>query len=157
MAPLRSGPRASATAQRRSSWACRDLAVTAIIAEAPYRHAPTPARNVLRIRGLPYRWNIAPAFALLGLRFGVGARWSGFDRALHAAGLACPLVVIHGELDEVCPMNDGREIAAAGRGVLVAVPDAGHHGLWTHPESAAVCVGAVREFLNQTRGRRACD
>jgi pimeloyl-ACP methyl ester carboxylesterase len=122
--------------------------VAAVITEAPYRLAQTPARNVLRAWGLPYRANLPLALAALGTRFGVGPSWRGFDRAALAARLPCPLLVIHGERDEVCPLDDGRAIAGAARsGTLAAIPGAGHHGLWTDESAAPRCEAAARDFL----------
>lgn len=123
-----------------------------VIAEAPYRVPQTPARNVLKIRKLPFRWNAPPAFWMIGADIGVGPRWAGFDRAEHAAKLKCPLLVIHGHDDRVSPIEDGRAIAEAGRGKLVEIPGAGHHGLWTEPGSLSACVSAVRAFLDSLRG-----
>ena len=68
--------------------------IDAVIAEAPYRQAPTPARNVLRNANLPHALNLTPAMALLSLRFGRGMNWRGFDRAALAERLSCPLLVI---------------------------------------------------------------
>src|SRR5262249_38296638 len=48
--------------------------VTGVIAEAPYRLPRTPARNVLRTFGLPWRINLPLALGLLGIRWGVGPR-----------------------------------------------------------------------------------
>ncbi len=122
-----------------------------VIAEAPYRVPQTPARNVLKIRELPYKWNTPVAFWLIGIDARIGPRWPGFDRAQHAAKLKCPLLVIHGHEDRVCPIEDARAIADAGRGSLIEIPDAGHHGLWTEPASLPACAEAVREFLSSLR------
>ncbi len=128
--------------------AARSGAVSGVIAEAPYRLALTPARNVLRGFRLPYRLNLRPAFWILGVAFGVGPGWRSFDRAPHAAQLACPLLVIHGEDDAVCPVVDAREIAAAaGESELLVVPGAGHNNLWTEPGNAARCGAAAAAFL----------
>ncbi len=120
----------------------------AVIAEAPYRLPATPARNVLRAWGLPYRVNLPLALAGLGVRLGVGPSWRGFDRAALAARLPCPLLVIHGERDGVCPPEDGAAIArAAPVGTLALIPGGGHAGLWTDDSTAPRCQGAVRDFL----------
>lgn len=122
--------------------------VSGVIAEAVYRLPSTPARNVLRVRRLPYRWNLGPALMCIGLDAGAGPKWRGFDRAVHASGLRCPLLVIHGALDEVCPVEDGRAIAAAApRGRILEFPDAGHFGLWSDERFAKVCAAEVAEFL----------
>lgn len=130
------------------------VGLAGVIAEAPYRLAPTPARNVLRIRQLPYRLNVGPAFWLLGLWFGVGRKWIGFDRAEHAARVVCPMLVLHGSDDSVCPVGDGREIAArAPRAGLVEVPGGGHHTLWSDEGSRTRCETAVIAFLNSLPDR----
>ncbi len=124
--------------------------VRAVIAEAPYRLARTPAGNVIREWALPYRGNLPPAMWLLGTWFGVGPSGlnsGSFDRAVLASRVRCPLLVIHGEFDSVCPPADGREIAAAAGGFFVPIGGAGHHGMWTTPESCGQCVEAIGNFL----------
>lgn len=117
----------------------------AVIAEGVYRLARTPAFNVMRLSALPYRLNGPLAFALLGLS---RSGWRGFDRAEHAARLACPLLVLHGEADEVSPPEDARAVAAAARRVTLAMIPAGtHNELWTDESTRPACVAAVAEFL----------
>lgn len=127
-----------------------------IIAEAPYRVPRVPAERVLALRGLPWRWNLPIAMAGLGAWLGHGLSWArrgdagGFDRALHAASLRVPLLVLHGTEDEVCPVDDGRVIAAAapsGLGSLIEVAGAAHNNLWTEDRFIPVCAGAVADFL----------
>lgn len=123
--------------------------IRAVIAEAPYIDPATPARAVMRLRGMPHRTNLPPAMAWIGIRCGVGARWSGFARDAHAARLGVPLTVIHGDADPVCPVDAGRAIAeAAPDGRLVVVPGAGHNNLWTdaafEPVAAEALAAAVR-------------
>lgn len=128
------------------------LGVKGVIAEAPYREAWTPAFNVLRLAGMPWRVTGPLAFAALGLRLGVGARWRGFDRAGHASRLRVPLLLVHGDADEVCPIEDSRGIREAARdAVLVELAGAGHNNVWTEESHAARAGGAVREFLFRAR------
>ena len=123
--------------------------ILGVIAESPYRLPVTPARNVLRARGLPYRSNLHPAIGLLRAALGPELAESRFDRAALASGLTCPLLVLHGEADEVCPVEDGRAIAAAAaRGSLVLILDGRHNDLWTDPELASRSTDAVRSFLS---------
>jgi pimeloyl-ACP methyl ester carboxylesterase len=131
--------------------------VIGVIAEAPYRLPWTPARNVLRLMQMP--WGIVGplAFAALGVRFGVGPMWKGkggFDRAAHAKKVECPLLVLHGSDDEVCPLADGKEIARSAPRGAIAVVDGGHHNdLWTDDRLAQQCASEVGEFLTSVRAR----
>lgn len=136
--------------------------IAGIIAEAPYRVPRVPAERVMALRGMPWQWNLPIAMAGLGLWLGHGLSWArrgdagGFDRALHAAGLRVPLLVLHGTEDEVCPIQDGRSIAAAapeGRGQLVEVDGAAHNNLWTEDRFIPICAGATAEFLTASAER----
>ncbi|HBS27959.1 MAG TPA: hypothetical protein DEB06_00570 [Phycisphaerales bacterium] len=123
------------------------LAVGGVIGEAPYRVPMTPARSVMDLAGLPWRANLPIAMALLGVRLGEGAGWKGFDRAKWAARLRCPLLVVHGSHDEVCPVEDGRAIAsAADHGMFIEVEGASHNNLWTEEPFATQADRAVRDF-----------
>lgn len=145
----------------------RPKRVSGVIAESPYRLAPTPARNMLTLKRLPWRINLPPAMFLLGLWRHRGPRWTGFDRANLAKDLRCPLLVIHGDADEICPLDDARTIAeAAGTapladsnphaaprpssGTLITLPGAAHFDLWTDPkqvEARAAAAGAIADFI----------
>jgi len=134
--------------------------IVGVIAEAPYRVPRVPAERVLQARGLPHRWNVPAAMAILGLWLGYGLSWvrrgrgaGGFDRILHAANLAVPLLILHGTCDEVCPIVDGRDIAAAvpsGRGRLVEVHGAAPTTLWSDDRFIAICASEVEAFIAQT-------
>jgi uncharacterized protein len=119
-----------------------------VIAETPYRLAATPARNVLRLRGFPHLLTLRPALGLVstGLARG-GLKPERFDRSTLAAAVQCPVIVIHGELDEVCPLEDGRDIAAAARGQLAVISGGTHNGLWSDAELRRKCLAAVQEFV----------
>lgn len=126
----------------------RDDQIAAVIAESPYRMPWTPARHVLRNAGYPHRVNVPLCFLALGWRLGVGARWSGFDRARLAERMVCPLLVVHGSDDEICPVSDARDIdRGAARSMLLIVEGAGHNNLWTDERYKPQTAGAVRDFL----------
>lgn len=125
--------------------------VAAVIAEAPYRLPWTPAFNVLRMARLPHRINGPIAFALLGLRLTRHPTWKGFDRALHAARLRVPLLLVHGTADEICPLADSRDIAAAtpdNLAALVPIPGAGHNDIWTTQPFRDHAAAAVADLLD---------
>jgi len=129
-----------------------DGRVAAVIAEAPYRLPPTPARRVLLNVRMPHVLNLRPALWALGTIFGVGPRFRAFDRAAHAARLTCPLLVLHGTDDGVCPVQDGREIAAAARGTFVAIDGGGHNNLWVEDEFTQQMTRAIHAFLDDLAG-----
>jgi pimeloyl-ACP methyl ester carboxylesterase len=134
---------------------CGDSRVAAVIAESPYRLAATPARNVLRARGLPHSMTLKPALVLLAAAVRNGTNFSPdrFDRAAHAARLRCPLLVLHGQDDAVCPVEDGRAVARASPlGQIMEVAGAGHNDLWTEPLAAAECRRTVEGFLSTALG-----
>ncbi|QOI99381.1 MAG: alpha/beta hydrolase [Phycisphaeraceae bacterium] len=122
--------------------------IAGVIAEAPYRTARGVATNVLLARNLPTRWNAPVVFVGLGICLGVGPAWRGFDRALLAASLPCPLLVIHGDADTVCDLDDGRRIAAAAPNArLVMIEGAGHNDLWTDPAFRERCEHETSAFI----------
>jgi pimeloyl-ACP methyl ester carboxylesterase len=129
--------------------------IVGVIAEAPYRLPWTPARNVLRGMGMPWRVVGTLAFAAMGVRLGVGPTWKGkggFDRGAHARNVECPLLVLHGSEDEVCPIEDGEAIArAAKRGEIAVIPGGHHNDLWTDDRLRVACARVVKEFLTSVR------
>ncbi len=127
--------------------------VHAVIAESPYRQPWTPARNVLTLYGLPHRLTLMPALWIIGLGNGIGVRWRGFDRAEHAVRLrasspSCKVLIVHGELDDICPPADGRKIAEMAHGSYVGVAGKGHNDVWsgegTPTDPVATLVRAIR-------------
>lgn len=123
--------------------------IVAVIAENPYRLAHTPAANVLRLARLPHSLALKIAIWLLDrLGHASGLTHPDFDRRELSRRLNAPLLVIHGDADNVCPIADGREIAAAAsQGSICVIPGGGHHGLWTSSASQPLVFEAVRAFL----------
>lgn len=123
--------------------------IRAVIAESPYIHAETPARNVINLRGLPTKLNLKPAIMLMGILKGVGPKWQGFARDQIASGLQVPLLLIHGIEDPVCPLSDAEQIQSkAPDAVLIEIPGAGHNNLWTVPEFTQIAAGEIQSFIN---------
>jgi len=124
-----------------------------VIAEAPYRVPTTPARNVLELSGLPHRVPLPIAFAALNLCSRGELSRARFDRVLWASRARVPVLVLHGRLDEICPLADGEAIAAAAPRGRVAVIDEGHHNdLWTEPALCAQAASATGGFVREIAG-----
>ncbi len=141
---LGAGVSIAAAALRRD-----DPTILGVLAEAPYRLPKTPAKNVVHYAGMPWTPNGPLAFTILGVTLGVGPRWRGFDRTEIAARLACPLLVIHGTADAICPPDDGRAIArAADQGAVITIEGADHNDLWTDPRFRPQCERACTDFIN---------
>lgn len=138
--------------------AATDERVVGVIAEAPYRLPITPARNVLRLRRMPSGFSATVAFWILGLRSGAGPGWQAFDRAEHAARAQCPVLVLHGEHDQISPLRDGQQIAdAAPDGEIAIIPNGGHNTLWTDPDQLARSLVAVKAFCKRVARRTGVD
>jgi pimeloyl-ACP methyl ester carboxylesterase len=127
----------------------RDHRITAIICESAYRFVHTPPSNVLAARELPWRINLPVSLWTLGTIFGAGPRWRGFDRKQIAAKLAghIPVLVIHGAMDIVCPLEDSQSICDAAKGELVVIDTAGHNDLWSNAAHAAECESRIAAFM----------
>ena len=99
-----------------------------VVAVSPYRFWDEALRRELRRRGVP-GWPLAAiARWLLAVRW--GRRATGFDRAADAAELRCPLLVIHGDEDALCPVEAGEALAAAAPdGRFVCIEGGGHRNL----------------------------
>lgn len=101
--------------------------VRGVIAEGPYRLWDEPVRAVLRNRRLPrqpYLWLVSLWLRLRLRGFG------SFDRARWAAVLPCPLLVLHGLRDPICPPQAGQALAAAApEGRLVTFENGAHLNL----------------------------
>jgi alpha-beta hydrolase superfamily lysophospholipase len=134
--------------------------VRGVIAEAPYRLAITPARNMLRQFGMPHGWIAEWAIGFIGADVGAGWTWNKrepFDRAHHAARVGVPVLVLHGDADEISPVEDGEAIAAAAQGTCVRLAGGGHHGLWTTEATAMTAYAAMRDFVLGLRDQTPAD
>jgi len=94
-----------------------------VMADGPYRRWQEPVARTMRCCGYPARPLIWLASGLTRLQLGP-AGW--FDRVEEAAKLPCPLLVLHGRQDPICPFEDAETICEAADGELCAVPEGGH-------------------------------
>lgn len=122
--------------------------IQAVIAESPYIHAQTPARNVINLRGLPTKLNLKPAIMLIGLMRGVGFKWTGFARDTIATEVTQPILLIHGTNDPVCPLADSQQIqSAAPNATLIKIKEGGHNNLWTVQEFTQLAATEIQNFF----------
>lgn len=101
--------------------------VDGLIADGPYRLPLEPIDGFLRYRKLPaWLFHLPVALCL----WAVLGRASNFDMLKLVRDVHCPLLVLHGTADHLCPHDSARAIAeAAPRGTFVSFPDAAHLGL----------------------------
>lgn len=68
-----------------------------------------------------------------------------FDSLALAANVRCPVLVVHGDQDEIVPPTFGRELAAALHAQFVLAPGCGHNDLDLSPNGPSG--GEIRAFL----------
>ncbi len=109
--------------------------VRALVLDAPYT-------SVADLAAAMYRW--LPARRLLRHHF---------DSLSRLPAVRAPLLVLHGEADDMIPPEHGRRVAAAagGRAEFVLLPGAGHPALMDDPAGRGT--EAVRRFLADLAAR----
>jgi pimeloyl-ACP methyl ester carboxylesterase len=110
--------------------AARPELVSAVIADAAYWHGMQPIVGFFRENRVP----VWPFYLPIGLHMSFWYQQQRhFDRRKHAARLRCPLLLLHGEADPICPLAAARAIAAAApRSEMVVFEGLGHCSLATH-------------------------
>jgi len=128
--------------------AARDEAahrVIGVIADGPYRWTREPVHAMLVHNGLPSFPVLDTVHRVLCV-FISGLRHS--ERAQFAAKLKCPLLVLHGADDPVCPLNSAMEVAqAASQSEFVIIPAGGHLDL--HEKDALRYHATVEAFIQR--------
>lgn len=111
-----------------------------LIADGPYRRWDSPIRQRLRFHGVP----ALPFVPLVGAFFWMTGLIRNFDRIAFAKQLQCPLLVLHGTNDRVCPIEEGRQLAdAAPNATFVAIEGGLHNHLYDHdPETYHTALSA---------------
>ncbi len=119
-------------------------ALHGVVAVAAYERLRVPAIADLTSRGYTVGPLIHPLLAMLRL---LGVREHSTRAA--AERLAAPLLVVHGERDASCPLEDATAYAAAAREHrLEVIPHAGHNDLWR--EHGEVLEHALERWLDAT-------
>ncbi|MBK1833700.1 alpha/beta hydrolase [Roseibacillus ishigakijimensis] len=75
--------------------------------------------------------------------------WDRFDNWAHLQGVEMPLLVIHGEEDEVVPFSHGEALVGRheGRKRFLALPGVGHNDLWG--QAGEEVLDALHEFVTR--------
>lgn len=123
--------------------------VIGVIADGPYRWTREPVHALLTVNGLPSFpiLNIVHRALCVLIR---GLRNS--ERAQFARQLRCPLLVLHGADDPVCPLNSALEVAqAAPESEFVIIPAAGHLNL--HQTDARRYQATIDDFMRRCMDR----
>ncbi len=123
--------------------------VIGVIADGPYRWTREPVHALLTFNGLPSFpiLNIVHRALCVLIR---GLRNS--ERAQFARQLKCPLLVLHGADDPVCPLNSALEVAqAAPESEFVIIPAAGHLNL--HQTDAHRYQATIDDFMRRCMDR----
>jgi pimeloyl-ACP methyl ester carboxylesterase len=129
---------------RPDSAASPDRALLGVIAISAYERLRVPAIADLTSRGYTVGPLIHPLLAILRL---LGIREHSTRAA--AERLAAPLLVVHGERDASCPLEDAKAYAAAAREHrLEVIADAGHNDLWR--EHGELLEHALERWLDAT-------
>lgn len=101
--------------------------VRGVILDGPYRYAMQPVAGHLRLKKIPAEPFCLLANLMLRIRLW---NFDRYDRAAQAAQLNCPLLVLHGSDDPICPSSAGQAIAnAAKTGHYVEIAGGEHGGL----------------------------
>ncbi|MEM8493992.1 MAG: alpha/beta hydrolase [Planctomycetota bacterium] len=123
--------------------------VAGLVLLGTYRKLAEPLPGHARRKGVPV-WLFVPA-TLAALRVFLGSGL-GYDRTADAGRLPCPLLLLHGERDDLCPLPAAKALADAAEqgGVDVTLnvfPDGGHTRLFrTHAEQYTQ---ALADFLHR--------
>ncbi|MBL4700923.1 MAG: alpha/beta fold hydrolase [Phycisphaeraceae bacterium] len=119
--------------------------VMGVILDGPYRYALQPVAGHLRMKKIPTEPFCFLANLMLRLRLW---SFSRYDRTIQAAQLNCPLLVLHGSDDPICPASSGKAIAdAATDGRYVEIAGGVHGGLPLVDEQSYHA--AIEEFLTR--------
>lgn len=122
-----------------------------VIAVGAYRRWDTP----IRMRLAKFKVPAIPIIQLVWLAFCLTGLIRKFDRAIYAAQINVPLLVLHGTDDGICPIEEGRELAeAAPHATFVSFDGGPHNQLFAHdPE---LYQSSLTDFFSNHRVVDAC-
>lgn len=104
-----------------------DENVAAVVLDAPMLdagNAVTVMAQPAKVPGVIVAWSQALA------TFRFGTDWSAANLTMRTDEFDMPLLVFHGDADDVYPLSDSESVVGAVGGSLVVVPGAGHGEAW---------------------------
>lgn len=115
-----------------------------LVVDGAYRRWDTPIRLKLKHHRVP----AFPFVQLTGLFFGLTGLIRNFDRAMYAKRFNKPSLLIHGSDDRICPIEEGRELAAAAPdSTFVEIPGGRHNQL--HEQDPTLYGQALARFFER--------
>ena len=115
-----------------------------VIVDGPYRRWDTPIRLKLK----RYRVPAFPFIQITGLVLYLANLIRHFDRVEYAQKITCPLLVIHGTDDRVCPIEEGQQLAdAAPNSTFVSIQRGRHNQL--HEQAPEQYAKALKQFFHE--------
>ena len=105
----------------------------ALVSLAAFGHPAWMMRRWLRAKGVPY-WPLG-AYVLRYVQWVIGHRFDDIAPVNTVRRVACPVLLVHGDADDIVPLADAQAILATGRGDgvrLLVVP--GSHDRYTDLE-----------------------
>ena len=114
-----------------------------VIIDGAYRHWDSPIRLKLK----RYRVPSFPFIQIVGAFFWLTGLIHKFDRVQYAKQIPCPLLVLHGTDDRICPLQEGKDLAdAAPLGTFVPFEDGRHNQL--HEQEPEAYREALASFFD---------
>jgi pimeloyl-ACP methyl ester carboxylesterase len=115
-----------------------------VIIDGAYRRWDTPIRMKMKRHRVPS----FPFIQLTGAVFWLTGLIRGFDRADFARRIVCPMLVLHGSDDRICPVHEGKELAdAAPDSTFIEIKDGRHNQL--HEQAPEQYRQALQRYFKQ--------
>jgi pimeloyl-ACP methyl ester carboxylesterase len=135
--------------------ASRDPRWAALVVVAAPLGTMEAARIYLDEKGFPGRW--LDGMVRKSFIRAIGVDPESFDAARNLASIRVPVMIVHGEKDEVIPVWHAERLEAAipaGLATMVRVPEASHSGVLDDDAVGARVAGFLREQLEKAGVRR---
>jgi pimeloyl-ACP methyl ester carboxylesterase len=115
-------------------WAAQDRRIDAAVAIAPYNRPDEAIERFAQMMKIPLPRKTVQA-GIAGAATKLGLEWKDWSAEASMRRIKCPVLLIGGEKDPICPPEDIQALEGASEGALVksiVVPEANHFviGMW---------------------------